>query len=293
VQKSIIGIKNYTGGHVTVQQKQRIVGIIVLAFLAIIVLPLLFGHNEDEQRKNIRVNDSIQLKKTPRVSPVSEVSQRKKRLSGNDMNFALKNGSQDAQWHQYVPEHEEKIAPPAQSLPLPNLLQSRRPILNSGKLERIESKIITNKQVPEDSTGKIKIQPLKYNIKLHVTHDKAKLLAIKRSHLEQGRSHNQTAEIKNLKLNRVAREHEHPSAENVWTIQLGSFANKNNVNHLVQELKNRGFPVYLRRPGQQDNANSIIRVFVGHRLERTKAELTVQKIQQLFDLHGVVVKDSI
>jgi cell division septation protein DedD len=286
-----MGIKNYTGGHVTVQQKQRIVGIIVLAFLAIIILPLLFGHNsEDEQKKNIRVNDSVQLEKTPQV-PVPEVSQQKRRSSGNVMNFALENSSQDAQWHQYVPENEEKIVPPTQSLPLPNLLQSRKPILNSGKLERIENKIITNKHVTDDSSEKIKIQPLKYNTKLHATHDKVKLLATKRSHSEQDSLHNRTAEIKNLKLNRIAKEH--ASAENVWTVQLGSFANKNNVNHLVQELKNKGFPVYLRRPGQQGNANSIIRVFVGHGLERTKAELTVQKIQKLFDLHGVVVKDSI
>lgn len=72
----------------------------------------------------------------------------------------------------------------------------------------------------------------------------------------------------------------------IWTIQLGSFDQKNNAEMLVKKLRDAGFTAYIHEPGTQ---GYITRVFVGPESDKMKAEAMVKQLEQKFRLKGVLV----
>lgn len=93
------------------------------------------------------------------------------------------------------------------------------------------------------------------------------------------------------KLHHVAKVKQAVLAQ-AWTIQLGSFADKNNAVQLVKHLRSKGFTAYINLT--KDNSGVVItRVFVGPELQREKAEDAAKRLEQLFHLQGVVVKYKI
>ncbi len=78
------------------------------------------------------------------------------------------------------------------------------------------------------------------------------------------------------------------SQAEAWTIQIGSFSDKNNALQLVKKLRNKGFAAYSNEV--KTGAVSMTRVFVGPELQREKAETILNQLQQQFGLKGVIAK---
>lgn len=73
-----------------------------------------------------------------------------------------------------------------------------------------------------------------------------------------------------------------------WALQLASFSNKVNANHLVDQLRQSGIDSYTRTI--QVNGKKIIRVFVGPEIQKTRLVKTERRLEKQFGLHGVIRK---
>lgn len=106
------------------------------------------------------------------------------------------------------------------------------------------------------------------------------------------RNKNGTVKVK-LAEHHYLLQHFHHAAKQVaiadaWTIQLGSFGEKDNAEKLVKQLRKSGFTAYINRA--KSGSNYVNRVFVGPELKRDHAEALNKKLQQAFKLKGVIVK---
>ena len=77
-----------------------------------------------------------------------------------------------------------------------------------------------------------------------------------------------------------------PTAK-AFTVQLAAFGNSANAKKLVDELQKAGFTAYSTQKTVNDK--QVTRVLVGPVTKKTKAEQLVQKLQQQFNLKGIVV----
>lgn len=75
---------------------------------------------------------------------------------------------------------------------------------------------------------------------------------------------------------------------NAWSVQLGSFSQKENAEKLVKELRSKGYAAYMHQA--KSGKGSISRVYVGPELKREKAEAMATKLLETLNLKGVVVK---
>jgi DedD protein len=70
-----------------------------------------------------------------------------------------------------------------------------------------------------------------------------------------------------------------PISGQAFTVQLGSFANRNNAEKLVHQLKAQGFSIYMNAEGS--GAAARYRVRVGPLADRDAAERTIAKLKGL------------
>ncbi|QDF67507.1 cell division protein DedD [Shewanella sp. SNU WT4] len=77
------------------------------------------------------------------------------------------------------------------------------------------------------------------------------------------------------------------SAKAGWTLQLGSFANANNVNALVAQLRKAGFPTYTYPAKPVDG--QLTKVFVGPEINKDKLSGMQARVHKLTDLKGRIV----
>lgn len=71
-----------------------------------------------------------------------------------------------------------------------------------------------------------------------------------------------------------------------WSVRLGVFSSPENVDNLVERLRQAGHAAYTREvDNEQDNLTA---VFVGPKVEREEAEALQQELQRSFQLEGRV-----
>lgn len=72
-----------------------------------------------------------------------------------------------------------------------------------------------------------------------------------------------------------------------WTIQLGAFQNKANINSLIRKLNKAGFRVHTIPKQIVDG--KLTRVFIGPDISKTKLEKKLPRLKQLTNLNGKLV----
>ncbi|TEW55207.1 sporulation protein [Psychromonas sp. RZ22] len=72
-----------------------------------------------------------------------------------------------------------------------------------------------------------------------------------------------------------------------WTIQLGAFQNKANINVLLKKLKKAGFQVHTSPREVVDG--QLTRVFVGPDVSKKKLEANLPRLKRLTNLNGKLV----
>jgi DedD protein len=75
--------------------------------------------------------------------------------------------------------------------------------------------------------------------------------------------------------------------ETAWTIQLGAFQNKENINSLLKKLNNAGFQVHTIPHEVVDG--QLTRVFVGPDISKKKLEEQLPRLKRLTNLNGKLV----
>ncbi len=72
-----------------------------------------------------------------------------------------------------------------------------------------------------------------------------------------------------------------------WVVQLGSFAQEDNARELDKRLREAGFASFVEPVSQ--SGKTVYRVRVGPEVKRSEAEKTLGRIEDQFELKGIVV----
>ncbi|MGH8476841.1 MAG: SPOR domain-containing protein [Methylococcales bacterium] len=80
---------------------------------------------------------------------------------------------------------------------------------------------------------------------------------------------------------------ERSSSLRSWIIQVGSFSNEENANSLRDQLRKKGYPVYVESATTQGTVK--FRVRVGPELDRQRALDQRDRIASLFKVKGIVL----
>ena len=75
---------------------------------------------------------------------------------------------------------------------------------------------------------------------------------------------------------------------NAWTIQLGAFKNKKNINALLRRLKKSGYQAHTVPRDVIDG--QLTRIFVGPDVSKSKLKKQIPKLKKLTKLNGRLVK---
>lgn len=268
---------------VTVQLKQRIVGIIVLIFLGLIILPILFGHDPNIEKKasdskttTTKINLSQENNFTAHLPP-SESEQSKNNTAQTE---AL---------------NDEEIIP--QEIPKNTMSDEQKlsePSFHKNEnFAKIENNIINHqKTVSYPKTASNKITEESDVVKKPTSHSSSKPKPVAMS--KPSVSHQKPIEAP-LQLDKPKIEQPHPVHKEdgkKWTIQLGSFTNRANADSLAKKLKAKGFKAYVKT-SKNSGAKEVSRVFVGPEAQHSKATANIAQIKKLLNVQGVIVKNNL
>ena len=78
------------------------------------------------------------------------------------------------------------------------------------------------------------------------------------------------------------------SKNNVWAVQVGSFAKKENALGLKDKLRKKNIHAFVERI--MKNNKAVYRVRVGPEISLNKAKILKSKLKKEFNLNGIVVK---
>jgi len=84
---------------------------------------------------------------------------------------------------------------------------------------------------------------------------------------------------------------DHRGLPEAWSVRLGAFSNRDNVNALVQRLQAAGHPAYTR--SILSAQGQLTGVFVGPKVDRSAAQQLQAELRQHFQLEGQVVRYEI
>lgn len=239
------------------QLKERIVGIVVLAFLALIIFPWLISnkHPASTDKKSPTGMDLVK-QETPPAPRVTKMSVTK----------TIPETREADTFQDVAPsESNENMAPPKP------VAQNKKPIeflphvnaMNTAKISKIEHNIV---RVKPDETKTQTNEVAAADVKLKAPDFKHLKLATKSSE----------------------KKDEHNMSDKHWGIQLGSFSSKANADKLVTQLKAKGYPV-SEKSHKNSAGDMINKVYVGP-LSEQDVTATQQKIEKLFHVQSVKVK---
>lgn len=249
----------------TGQIKQRIVGIIVLIFLALILLPWLIESKHPPVRQTSKPHTPIVLHsiKENKITPTPVVTPK----------ATVPIPQKDTVEQLIQPSH--KAINTSNSTPIAERLKNIHPEateakqLNATKIVNIENKIV-------HTAPHVK----------HITHSKP-------TKKEKTLVTLQKPKLTNIKIIKktTTQEKKKPMTQG-WAVQLGSFTSKSNVDNLIKQLKSKHFLVFTQK-GKNAQGIEATRVFVGPESLRESADMTAKKIEQMVHVHGVVVKSTL
>jgi cell division septation protein DedD len=247
---------------VTIQLKQRIVGICVLLFLLLIIFPWLFGgpHPDFVSKTTDRNAAIAQANNVPSQPPTLDLQTQTIPVNNNPASDETKqsnplNSSKQAAMSDKVPQMVS-VSAPTHSSSMP----SKPTEISASKLASIEKDIVLSTAPTKKHANKIK-KPQQVTIKL------------------------KEPDLKKIKLHPVAKLPVPKTPEKIWLIRLGCFGNKVNAEKLVKQLKAHGYSAHSKA-GQDAKGT---RVYVGPETQKN-AQTKIKMIAKEFKLQGVIEK---
>ena len=75
-----------------------------------------------------------------------------------------------------------------------------------------------------------------------------------------------------------------------WTLQVATFQNKKNAEHLLKKLRSKGFDVYIR--ASMVNHKTFTKVYVGPQIDQGRLKDLQRKLKKQYRLNGLIAKYS-
>lgn len=238
---------------------QRIIGILVIAALIVILLPLLFNGNSSESPK---LTAEVKVPPFPEQVP----------QSATDTNLAQQASAASQPTPDVNPQPSTDIAqsspitPPAQDTN--NNLNTNTVSMNDPLPTQIAEATPSNIQdtivIPDtqkSDVSSIQEKPIVSKNPPHI--EKIKLAKSGKPQL----THHDLVKLKN----------------SAWVVQMGSFKNKTNAIRLTNQLRAQGYKAFTRE------IRSTLRVYVGPEFKQASAATLANKIEQQMKLRGIII----
>lgn len=272
--------------------KHRIIGVIVVAAIAIIFIPVLFKNNNNLPPQPVVITeDAPSAPQKP--SPAAIAQQNQAQIAATTTSAPKENNGNTtestAQNVATAPKPNPSPTAPAnvmQIQPLTNSQMSQQSENNAvAKVDAVEQKTLVENTAPTSTT----IAPT----------PKPKLTPVtKKSADNNSTDNNSKQKVAALEAQSLAAEttlSQMPTTQanlatpngSAWVIQLGSFSNQTNATSLVQQLQTHGFNAYMRKSNTHHGV--LTRVLIGPETQRAKAQDILNQLNQKMHLKGVIV----
>ena len=264
----------------TVQRKERLLGAVIIAALAVILVPSLF---DKSSRGQVHVDQSIPIQPSlsqseellpgthlaalsAQVSSALEADQSSTQENtmpvnddSMDMMLAAPATAEDVTVAPAVPENSQSTT----VVPMPTVSP-----MPASSAEGQSSSSVTQMPVSTTPVPATTVAPT--------------------SKREAAPKSLQASSIRSVpsKTSHVASSKKSPLL--AYTIQVGNFENQSNAKKMVDSLKKAGFAAYVVE--NTSNGKSLKRVMVGPSANRADAEQMVQKLQNRFQVKGFIVQ---
>ncbi len=279
------------------EMKQRIIGIIVLAALAILLVPLIFDSEVALPPPNhlpvANVTNSQPLKndqktvayQAPTIKP-AQIQQSSDKTLIHDTKVAVSSDANELEDHDNLGTNDDDAQT---SLADDDVLDKSEPNDHpiSPKETVVTAKATSNKiksandELVKEAALKLAVQ--KESVDKTAASQKMAVKTHTQINSNQHAMFKLTAD-KSESLKQDANAAQHSGA---WAIQLGSFSEIANANKLANNLKAKGFNAFTERDKSRKNVH---RVLVGPAQDRNSAEKTLAQLKSESNIQGIVVR---
>lgn len=249
------------------QTKHRILGVMVVIALVIILLPF-FQSGKELASDTTLVN----------APPFPEQSVQTTATAAADEEPSLNSQDLAPPTITEAAHEADSAVPVSQPLPVDMLKTIRPNVVNDAKTSESVKSADIKSTVTNDE--EIKIKMALDNKKPVLKHGDAaprKILPIAKKGAKK-------AVIPDLPLDDDGLTQLKNAA---WVIQLGSFKDKSNALHLVNQLRAKGYSAFIQRVST--SLGSSTRVFVGPESQRNSAHALATQLEDDMHLHGIVI----
>jgi cell division septation protein DedD len=271
---------------VTVQMKQRIIGIVVLVFLGLIILPWMFEQNPPDVFTNHAKSPAslpeVVKEPHPATAPIPDPMAASEPVSApQPLSDVYTTDQEDSAAASLSNQHATAIEEPvpastsatitAKSVPM----MATRPEpsdLDSSKIAKIEDGIIKTKSVTKTPEPDVIVAKPAPKVKIVAELKKPNMAKLKLA----------------VAKNEASKTNKKKSGRG-WLIQLGSFGTKSNADKLIKQLEAKGYHVYSIA-SKNSQGKEITKVVVGPESDRSSAESLAAKINKVVHINGVIIK---
>lgn len=255
--------------------KQRLIGVMVLVALATIVLPIAF-HQSSTQ--NIALSIPENAPPPPPLSDVQIAPPTRQTPMTEKVAFQTEHTNESTSQSQTEAANTESLTAPDQTLS-PSASEGTQPVAQraASPAEPLASEpnaqnTASTAQAPDTTSS-----PAAAAVTATTEHANTPVA----TSMTNAVSVKPTPSIK-------------PAAAQfpAWNVQLGSFSDEKNAQHLISTLRKNGFNAYSKPINTAQN-KTITKVFIGPELHRTQAEAIVKKLQDQHHIKGFIVKHTL
>lgn len=257
--------------------RQRIIGAVVVAALAIIFVPLLFKGSAPSslitnQPKTIKIAAEIPPEPAKPISPQTIVMNQDKDLNAVSSDLsAPANSVQPATNMPLASNNRNNTSNIA--IPIPATAQ---PAAAPAKVAMVST---------ESSGKKTTKQSIKHATTTKLTKDTT---STKTSHHTTTKVASNSTTTKHATDKKTKTTNPVTSTAGVaWVVQLGSFANATNAKQLETELRSHGFKAYTQ--SIKTSLGTLVRVSIGPEVKREKADAIKERLAKEMQIKSVVV----
>lgn len=263
-----------------IKLKQRMLGIAVLAALAVIFLPMLMdGSNRKNTQLVYKIPTEPQTHENKNLFPLPDNNVQIKRIQLAQADTTQLTSAQtikDAVPH-FSDIKKKRIVTAA-----------NEQAVGHAHSANIQLSAIKERHLSEALNHQKNATIKKESAKKHHKSATERRLLKKQEILEHKDSQKLKQQLKKEKA-KQQRLHNKQSNNNTttWTVQIASFSDADNAKQLEQSLRAKGFPAYTKE--RVTDSGLVARVFVGPEIDKSKAMLLASDLQNAVNLKGIVL----
>lgn len=266
------------------ENKQRIVGIIVLIAFAILLIPFLFTNNNAGKRHKTVIDD-MPLSPDRRQT----INQQFQNIN-NNTNMAPTTPttivSDNVQTTNLFNQSDEKN----QNLPneLTQTTIDNQSIPNSPAISETNSILpVTNEQPAETNNL---VQATKVTPETQTTQSKSKISVANKTIVKPTVKKTSILKAAKPKQNKPKNTTKNPTKKEFWSVQLGSFSNQVIAQKLITTLQTNGYHVFTQKITSAKSNKVLTRILVARETDKEKATKLMQQLTTTLKLKGCIVR---